>query len=116
MESQQHGPRKHPGTAREARLATPIARALAVLAPSGSHKEIQAIFHGRAGWPRIRAWRDGRAMPPQWAVDCLRSRIAPVLEVKAGVGSIVGKYNLPSIKEKARLQGGLDSRPLIEKR
>jgi hypothetical protein len=62
---------------------TPIDRALRRLVPNGSRKAILALFDNRVTWSAIRHWRKGRALPPQWAVNCLRDYVAPVLAIEA---------------------------------
>jgi hypothetical protein len=116
IESVEHGPRKHPDPSVQARRASAVRRTIAAFVPSGNHTEIAALFDNRVAVQTIRQWRLGRRLMPQWAKDLLKAKMPPVDDIETGPGSIVGKYNLPSIKEKARLQGGLDSRPLIEKR
>ena len=106
---------------KEYNLTPPMDRAIRVLAPSGSRREILALFDTRVTWSAIKHWRRGRAKPPQWAVDYLQSRVAPILELEAQAPTgaalmawLEAHGRRP--KEKARLQTGLDSRPLIEKR
>jgi hypothetical protein len=96
-------------------------RAIRALVPSGRRREILELFGNRVTWGAIRHWRKGRYKPPQWAIDRLRTRIAPILELEAQAPTgaalmawLEAHGRRP--KEKARLQTGLDSRPLIEKR
>ena len=62
----------------------PIDLALRRLVPTGSRAQIRALFGNRVTWGAIQHWRAGRARPPQWAVDCLRRYIAPVLAIEPG--------------------------------
>ena len=64
-------------------LTPPMDRAIRGLVPSGSRRAILALFDNRATWSAIRHWRKGRAKPPQWAVDILKARAAPILELEA---------------------------------
>lgn len=115
-ESTERSPRKHLDPFVKARRASAVKRAIIGFVPSGNHAEIVALFEHRVAMQTIRQWRLGRRLMPRWAWDILKARAAPIDEIEIGPGSIVGKYNLPSIKEKARLQGGLDSMPLVDKR
>ena len=109
-ESIERSPRKHPGK------SNAVSRAIAAFVPTGNAVELLALFENRVAITTIRQWRLGRRAMPAWARDLLKARAAPIDEIPVGVGRQVSKYNLPSIKEKARLQGGLDSLPLVEKR
>ena len=119
-ESIAHGPQKHPAQAEAARRGQYFAQAIRAAVTSGRRADIVALFENRVGWTAIQHWCAGRRGVPQWAYDCVmakgRAIVDPLARVPIGPGSIVGKYNLPSIKEKARLQGGLDSLPLVGKR
>lgn len=74
-ESQQCGPQSHP-------KPVPIDIAIRRLVPSGSRREILALFGNRVTWGAIAHWRKGRVEPPQWAVDSLRAYVAPVLAIE----------------------------------
>jgi hypothetical protein len=63
--------------------STPIAQAIRALAPSRTRQEIMALFENRVSWGAIRHWRAGRRRPSQWAVECLRQRVASVFEIEA---------------------------------
>lgn len=113
--TQQSSPQSHPATF--AASTCTAAEAINGFVPSGSYAELRALFKNRASIESIRKWKRGERHMPQWAIDILQARAAPSMRLKTGPGLQAGKYNLPSIKEKARLQSaGLDSRPLIEKR
>src|ERR1700722_5634373 len=84
-------------------------KVIRAFAPSGSHREVLALFHNRVTWSAIQHWRKGRRHVPQWAIDCLMQRAEPILKLTSGPGSVVGKYNLPTMraqKEKAALSDG----------
>ena len=75
-ESIEHGPPRHPSP-------VPMDTAIRRLVPSGRRADVRALFQNRATWSAICHWRKGRVKPPQWAVDCLRDYIAPVLAIEA---------------------------------
>lgn len=56
-------------------------RALALLVPSGSYREMVAIFGGRAPRQTVKDWRRGYSRPPQWALDMLLARLSPYVEM-----------------------------------
>ena len=106
-ESTERSPQSHLGPFPKAtRIRTAFGRAIKAAVPSGKREDIRALFLNRVSWPAIDHWRKGRRGPPQWAIDCVAARglaiMDPLSEVKAGPGIQAGKYNLPSIKEKAR--------------
>ena|ERR1700676_3962355 len=116
-ESSQCSPREHPGLVPGRISATPpIAHAIRILAPSGTHKEILALFRNQVGWSTIHHWLKGRRKPPQWAVDCLHDRVAPVFQVEAaprrgaGLMAWIARHGRPRggkrAKEKAASEGG----------
>jgi hypothetical protein len=85
----------HPETVADFGLSrTAIDGAIRLLVPSGRRAEIRALFQWRVSWPAIQHWRAGRAGPPQWAVDILLDRAAPLLALRAGPGKAAGKRNL----------------------
>ena len=110
----ERSPQSHPKTF--ATSTCTAAEAINGVVPSGNYAELRTLFQNRASIESIRKWKRGERNMPQWAIDILQARAAPSMRLKTGPGLQAGKYNLPSIKEKARLQGGLDSRPLIERR
>lgn len=103
-------PPSHPSQFRGNKPTTAFDRAIRAMVPLGSQDEILALFHGKASWSAIRHWRAGRWGPPQWAIDCLRERAAPIAELQAGPGTGAqliawlkahGRY---PAKEKARIE------------
>jgi hypothetical protein len=86
-ESIERGPQKHLCPASEnMRTGEIVEHAIRVFAPSGSRADILALFQNRASFSAIQHWRKGRREPPQWAVDLLQTRAAPIMRLKAGVG------------------------------
>ena len=75
-QSSEHGLAMVPAT-------TPIDTAIRRLVPSGRRRDILALFGNRVTWGAIAHWRKGRVKPPQWAVDCLRAYVAPVMAIEA---------------------------------
>jgi hypothetical protein len=87
-ESSQCGPQEHPKPLpAHNRSPTTFERAIKALAPSGSRREIRALFGNRASWAAIQHWKAGRRDPPQWAIDCLRERVAPIMDLRPGPGT-----------------------------
>jgi hypothetical protein len=86
-ESTERSPQSHPAPFRSHIPTTEFDRAIRNMVPLGSQAEIIALFHGRASWSAIRHWRAGRFGPPQWAIDCLRERVAAVANLKPGPGT-----------------------------
>lgn len=116
-ESSQCNPREHPSQVPPGtRASPPIVAAIRVLAPSGSRRDIRALFGNRVHWPCIHHWLKGRRKPPQWAVDCLLARVAPVflLEAAPAPGTAlqawIARHGRPRggkrAKEKAASEGG----------
>jgi hypothetical protein len=83
-ESQQRGPQSHPSEARE--NTCNAGRAIDLLAPTRRYADLRALFQNRVSVETIRQWRSGRREMPQWAIDCLHDRIAPVLALTPGPG------------------------------
>lgn len=109
-ESTDRSPKSHLNQSEAARRGNAFKQALRAIVPTWSHAEILALFSNRVGWTAIDNWCAGRRGVPQWAHDIVTARgraiLDPMAHVPIGPGSIVGKYNLPFIKEKARREAG----------
>lgn len=68
---------EHPNESLSEPLYSPFERALrTVITPSyGYRAKLLDLFERRAGLTLIQAWRNGRAKPPQWALDILAKAI-----------------------------------------
>jgi hypothetical protein len=92
----------------------PMDRVIRVLVPSGSRREIRALFGDRVSWSAIKHWRKGRTKPPQWAVDRVRQHAAAIFELQdasepgAALMAWIAKNGRPHRpKGKGRGLGGL---------
>ncbi len=83
------------------RIPTKFDAAIRALFPSGRRQEIIDALDNRATWSAICHWRKGRRGPPQWVIDRLRKRVAVLDELTPGPGLVAGKYNLPTIRDRA---------------
>ena len=108
-ESSQCGPQEHPGSIpARYRDASPFARAIEALRPNGNRREIRALFGNRVGWSAIHLWLSGARKPPQWAVDCLHDRVAPVFQVEpaarrgAGLMAWMARHGRPRGGKRAK--------------
>lgn len=67
---------EHPDKSGNLPSSNPVKAALLTLVPSQSKAGLLALFDGRASYPAIRKWREGRRAMPPWAIDLIRAKLA----------------------------------------
>ena len=77
-----NAPKRHPSNLAPNMLVTPFERALRVIVPSATRREIWAFFGTHVPWSTIDHWRKGRARPPKWVVAKMRAHVAPVMAIE----------------------------------
>lgn len=55
--------------------AQKIDQAVNLLMPGARRKALAALVDSRVHWETVRAWRDGRNRPPQWALDLINAKL-----------------------------------------
>lgn len=67
---------------RQPAVTAAFAQALTVLAPGATGRDLQALFGGKVTREAILNWRDGRRLPPRWARDLVRTKLAELAELE----------------------------------